>query len=259
MTTVHDISLKVAGLVTDVLHGTATAGTNTSLTDSNALTQNNAYWGHGVLWIKSGTHAGKVVTVTGFSGNKLTFGSLGTAIAAGDRYAVARAVYPWEQYINAIQQALDETHITGDDNSLIGDGETLEFVLPDGVYDIKGVEFETPTDPYRGMVVSHHWKEKNGELKFDYGYAPRADDIIHVLYRDQHEELTGYATVISDEINERWLVYKAAEKLLIWGASQYGKNPEYLIEERMNIVLTANKGRLPRRDAPDFVMHTAGA
>jgi len=257
MTTLADISLKVAQQVTDVLDGAATAGAATSLTDTVNLTQNNQYWDRGTIWIQSGTHAGKVLIVTGHAGNKLSFATIGTAIAVGNLFSVIRFSYPWRQIVSAIRQALETTHVTGEDASLIGDNETLNFILPVGVYDIKRVELERPEVPGY-QPPSHHWREINGELKFDFGYAPVADDIIHIFYRDQHPALTVYSTVISDEINLEWLKYKAAANLLMWGAGQYGKNPEYLIEERMNIALNNLKGKMARRDGPDIELKTGG-
>lgn len=257
MTTVADITLKVAEQVTDVLYGVATAGTTTSLTDTNNLTQNNQYWDRGTLWIRTGSHAGKALTVTGFIGSKLSFASLGvTPIAAGDEYAVIRAYYPWLQLVSAARQALEATHVLGEDASLIGDGETLNFILPNGVYDVRRVEFERPSDA-GWQPVSHHWREVNGELKFDYGYAPVDSDIIHIFYKDQHPTLTAYSTTISNEIDLEWLKYKAAANLLMWGAGQYGKNPEHMIEERMNMALTALRGKGSRRDEPEIIMNTA--
>jgi hypothetical protein len=371
MTTVFDISLRVAGQVTDVLHGLATAGAATSLTDTMNLVQNNQYWDKGTLWIRGGTHSGKVKNITGSLGNKVNFATLGsvlcvlqvetatalgsvtgsgnasvivtaagmnnspktisvavlnldsasdvggkirtalaadtdvnnfftvggsganvsltsrvaiandatmniaidngtctgltaaptsantTAGVAGPEYSVIRGAYPWMQIVNAITQALESTHVTGEDESLIGDGESLTFTLPAGVYEIKRVELERP-----GFIgyqpVSNHWHEANGTLRFDYGYAPFDDEVIHVFYRDQHAALTSYSTVISDEINVEWLTYKAAANLLMWGAGQYGKNPEYMIEERMNIVLTALRGKMARRDGPDMKVNTGG-
>lgn len=257
MTTVADIALKVAQLVTDMQHGAATAGTTTSLTDSVGLIQNNQYWDRGTLWVRSGANSGKVIAVTGHAGNKLSFASLGaTSIAPNDLYSVIRSAYPWNQIVNSITQALDDTHVTAEDSSLIGDGTTLEFTLPAGVYNIKRVEFKRTNVTER--LISTHWKEQSGKIRWDYGYPPRSGDEIHVIYRDQHPILSTFATEINTEISEDWLRLKAAEYLLIWGASQYGKNPEYMIEERMNIILGRLKGKTPRIGGLDIIVKTAG-
>lgn len=255
MTTVADIALKVAREVTDVVDGVATAGATTSLTDTNTLIQSNQYWDRGTLFIKSGTHAGKVLAITGHALNALTFSALGSAIAAGDRYSVIRGIYPWQNIMTAIMQAMDGTHVTGEDYSLTGDGETLDFTLPAGVYDIKRVLFKRDNMEW---LASNHWAEINGKLRFDYGYAPVDGDKIHIFYKGQHADLSLYSDEISNEINVEWLKYKAAEQLLWWGVSMYGSLQEYRIEERMNKVMNALKNKRPRYDGPDIIVHTAG-
>jgi len=176
---------------------------------------------------------------------------------AGPRYAVARGIYPWEQVLAAIQSALDETHVTGEDETLIGDGETLEFSLPAGVYDVKRVEFERPSvTGYQG--ISTHWHEKMGKLRFDYGYAPVDADVIHVFYRKNHDEISAYGDTIHVEINRDWLVLAAARELLFWGAGEYGAKSEYMIEERLNKVLNALKGKAARLGGPDVIVQTGG-
>lgn len=370
MTTVYDISLKVAKEVTDVLEGVATQGATTYLKDTNNLTQRNSYFDRGSLWIKSGTHASKVLPITGHLPNKLTFAALASALCvqqvetatvvgsvtgdgnatviitaanmpnspktlsvavlnldnaaavatkiraamnadadvtgvftvggtgadisltsivalandttlsisidngsctgltaaptstnttagvAGPRYAVIRSTYPWSVIVSKIQDALDETYVTGEDYSLVGDGTTLEFTLPTGVKDVKYVEIEDTSIPRRS--ISTHCRERLGKLRFDYGYAPEDDYVIHVFYKKTHDELTAYSTTISDEIDLEWLRYKAAEQLLWWAHNEYKGNPELGIDERMTKVVNALKGRYPRRDGPDFVIHTAG-
>jgi hypothetical protein len=260
MTTLLDISLKITKEVQDVIEGTATGGSTTTLVDTALGTLPNDHFNNGRLWIKSGTHADKIFQVTDFttSTGTVTFAAVTGAIAAGVRYAIARNAYPWDQVVSAIQRALESTWVTGIDSTLEGDGQTLEFTLPTGVYDIKRVEFSDPAQPHTGVRNSTHWKETStGKLRFDYGYAPIDGYTIHVHYRDQHAELTDYTVVISNEINIEWLKWAAAQELLWWGVSMYGQQVEYRIEERMNKVMAMLKGKTPRRD-PDFVIHTAG-
>jgi hypothetical protein len=83
------------------------------------------------------------------------------------------------------------------------------------------------------------------------------DDVINIVYRAVHPDLALYSDTISNEINLEWLKYKAAEQLLWWGIGMYGQAQEYRIEERMNKILTALKGKAPRRDAPDIMVNTA--
>jgi hypothetical protein len=371
MTTAYDISLQAIKQVTDWMDGVATDGSATYLKDVNTLTQPNQYWDKGILWIKSGTHTGKVAKVTGHANNKLTFSPLSsvlcvqqvetatvlgavtgsgnatviitaagmvnspktisvavlnldadsavatkirtalnadsdvtnfftiggtgaditlttktaaandstmnmsiangtctgltnatsantTAGVAGPRYTVVRGAYPWEQVLSCMQSALDETHVTGEDSTLIGDGETHEFILPDGVYDVKRVELErTGTPGY--TPPSTHWKERNGRLVFDYGYAPWDEDVIHIYYRKNHDPINLYSDVIHQDINRDWLALTTARELLFWGAAQYGQKNEYMIEERLNKVMGMLKGKQPRTGGPDVIMKTAGS
>jgi len=369
MTTAAEIGLRAARIVTDVMDGTATTGTSTSLTDTVNLVQPNAHWDIGTLFILSGTHAGKAVMIKGHVGNRLSFDTLGsvlcvhqvetatvvgtvtgdgnatvivtaagmnnspktlsvavlnlddasavggkiraamnadsditnyftvggsgatitltpkiavandttlnisidngtctgltaaptsantTAGVAGPRYAVMRGVYPWAQVMSAMQQALDMTHVTGIDSTLLGDGETIDFDLPAGVYNLKGVTFTR--DAYT-RLASNHWKEFNGQLRFDPYYAPVDGDTINIIYRKPHDAITSYSTTINTEIDQDWLTYKTAENLLWWALGVYSSSAEHKIEERMNRVMAALKGRTARRDGPDIVLKTSG-
>lgn len=76
MTTAYDVSLQAIRQVTDWMNGIATDGAANYLKDVNSLTQQNQYWDKGVLWIRSGTHANKVVKITAHANNKLNFAPL---------------------------------------------------------------------------------------------------------------------------------------------------------------------------------------
>lgn len=261
MTTAADITIKVYREVEDVIEGTATGGSTTTLVDSTLLgTLPNDHFNGGRLWILSGTHTGKVFAITDFAttSGTVTFASVTGAIAAGVRYAICRSAYPWDQVVSAVQRALESTWVTGIDSTLDGDGETLEFTLPAGVYDVKKVEFENAAIANSGYKISTHWREtSDGKLRFDYGYAPADGYTIHVYYRKLHDTITDYTTTISNEINAEWLKWTAAKELLWWGVTMHGQQVEYRIEERMNKVMANLQGRLPRRE-PDIMIRTAG-
>lgn len=251
---VYDMSLMMMRHVTDMLHGSATGGSTTTLIDTGNLDQDNEYWTKGTLWIKSGDHAGKVFKVTGHVGNTLTFATVVGAIAAGVRYSVARGLFPWEQQINAIQQALDLTWVTGYDGSLSGDGSTLEFTLPAGVSDVYDVRLGTR------KAISTHWVERQGKLVFESNrYAPYSGDVIHVYHQAQHDELTGYSSEIDAEINPRWLQLEAAKNLLVWAASRYQKKPDLMLEERINLCMNGLKGKPMRLGGPVVRMKSGSA
>ena len=261
MLTLADITFAIARIVNpeNIATGSATAGTTTSITDTANLTQDQAYFDRGTLWILSGTHAGKVLSITSHNGNKVSFAALGSAPSAGDRFAVCRAAYPWQQLKSAVSIALSDerAYIEAEDATLDGDGDTLEFTLPSGVFNLKEVWIENPDDKSQNYK-SAHWKEKNGKLRFDYGYPPEDGWVIRVIYRDQHAELTTYSDEINIGINTEWLKYAAAKALLDWGMGRYGAQAEYRIEERMGMVMERLKMLHPRSAGPDILIKTAG-
>lgn len=234
--------IKAALNLSDITYYFDIGGGSTTITLTSKTAQSNAALLN--VSLDNGTCSG--ITPAPTSANT-------TAGVAGPSYSVIRGAYPYRQIIQAINQALEETHITGDDDTLIGDGETLEFTLPNDVFDVKRVEYERYG--YNERFPSHHWRELGTVIRFDYGYAPVDADVIHLIYRKPHDILTSYSDTIDQEINAEWLKYAAAAKLLLWGASQYGKTPEYMIEERMNIVLLALKTKRARRDI-DIVIKT---
>lgn len=76
MTTLAEITLKVAQKVGEVLESDMQSGTTGSLTDAVMLIQNNQFWERGTVWFLSGGQAGKVRMVRRSSGNQLTFDPL---------------------------------------------------------------------------------------------------------------------------------------------------------------------------------------
>jgi hypothetical protein len=208
------------------------------------------------VFFLSGSQAGKARTVTGYGDCAVEFASLTDAVAEGDAYAIMRGVYPWTQVLAAARMALSNTHVNAEDKTLVADGKALEYSLPSGVYNVKRLEVERAGRA--GRLVSNHWREVMGKIRFDAGYAPYAGDTICLTYRKPHDLLTGAASEINAEIDLDWLSYKTADNLLWWALGTYGATQGYHIEERINRVMTALKGKNARRDAPDIMAHTAG-
>lgn len=236
--TLADLALRVANEITDVIRGTASAGSATTLTDT-ALKYPDGYFTGGTIFFLSGTHAGKYATVTNFSAGVVTFATMTTSVGTA-RYAIIDKTFPINDIIKSCNAAIqdDIVKVTGTDQTLTGDGSTVVFTLPTGVEDVKAVEFvDTGTTPYR-VTPNHRWKERNGELIFDHGqsyltsdgsyqsiFAPPDDNLIRVIYRKPHAELTTYSDSIDSEINENWLKLRAAEEALKWAIRVKGENP----------------------------------
>ena len=262
MTSAFDIALKVAKEVMDVIEGTSTSGSTTTLADNVLLADlPNDFFNGGRLYIKSGTNnSGSVFAVTDFttSTGVVTFATITNAIVAGQRYAIVRNSYPFDQILSAIQRALDDTWVTAIDATLTGDGETLDFSLPTGVFFVTEVELTDTSSTPPEIHIAHHWREKhNGKLRFDFGYAPDDDFTITVYYRTPHAEIATGSTTINNEIDIEWLKYRAAQELLWWGVSMYGSQVEYRIEERMTKVMEALKKLSPHRRLTTII-HNAG-
>ena len=260
MRTLAQLSYDVARIVLpdQIVTGSATAGTTTTLTDTNNLIQADGKFLRGTLWIRSGTYDGSVAIVTGNVNNKLTFAALAGAIVSGVQYAVMTNAYPYQQIKSAINQAQHDTYVEAVDSSLTGDGEVLEFTLPAGVYDVKRVEIENPNDA-NDKYISNHWRIKEGKIKFDYGYPPPDDYVINVVSREYPTDLVDADDTVDEEINPRWLVHKAAEYLLLgYGIGKYGSQAEYRIEERMNMVLDKLKTLPKRVSMPSVTVRSGG-
>lgn len=248
MQTLSSMSLKVARIITEVLESTATAGAQTSVTDTANLIQSDAYFDRGTLWFLSGSHAGIVAAIKGHTDSRLTFTDVGApAISAGTRYAAARAIFPYSVIVASIQDALAETFVVIEAQPvtpLMGDGETTVFTLPDGVARVVSVILENQDDTSI-YYTSTHWEEQYGNLYFD--SAPQEQWKIRVFYREDHPTLTNATDEIDSQINDEWLRWKAAEYALYWGVKTYGEAKQYRIEELLNRALTKQKGLYPRK------------
>lgn len=259
MKTFYDISLDVARIVMPdmLLDGEVTASTTTGITDTLNIVQQDEYYSKGIIWINSGTYAGRVFALTTNFGNKVNWTTaLAGAPAAGVLFTIAPRVYTLPTLRAKIMQALWDTYIEDEEDTLIGDGTTLEFTLPTGVYDVKRVRIQHPTEA-ANFYYSAHWKVKDGKIKFDYGFSPEDDYKIVLVHAAQHAILSAYNSEVNHEIDTNWLKYQAAKYLLDYGMGRYGGQKEYRIEERMNFTLEALRSLSPRRSV-DITIHSAG-
>jgi len=255
MTTLAEMTLKVAREITEVLESTATASAATSITDTVWLTQQAQYWDRGTVWIRSGTYDGQVAVITGFSNNKITFpafaGDVGSCL-----YSVARNLFPYHVLVQAVNTALGDIRVKSEETSLAGDGSTLEFSRPAGVSDVESVEFTAYGSSPAEKTPGHHWKIRGGKIKFDYGYAPYNGDTIHLWYKTYHDVLSTYSDTIHADVNEEWLKWEACKRALYWGIRKYEDAKEYRLEELMNQAMSKQKGLLA---VPvSFRFHSAG-
>lgn len=268
--TLADLALRTANEITDVIRGTASAGTATTLTDTATLKYPDGYFTGGTIFFLSGTHAGKYAVVTNFAAGVVTFATLTTSVGAA-RYAIIDKTFPINDIIKSCNAAIqdDVVKITGIDETLTGDGQTVSFTLPSGVSDVKGVEFVNATITPNYVTPSHHWKERSGKLIFNsenfninYNeypvsfYAPPKNRTIRVIYRKAHTELTTYSDVIDADVNETWLKFRAAEEALKWVIRTRGENPTQRFAEFLQDVRDKMKNNRAMRRI-DVVIRTA--
>ena len=227
MTTLADITLRVARRVTDVMESVATAGAAGTLTDTARLTQTNGYWKNGTLWSLGGANIGKVYPIASYNVGVLTI--TGPTFATADRYAVARSLfdfYTLRQYVNNVLQELLVEKV---DSTLSGDGTTKTFTLPTGVNKVESV---TLTDPSGNINIINHWTVAGGAIIFT--TAPGSLYAINLTHLATPTELVAYGDIVDPSINLDWLMWSVVAQLLEWALVTYQNDPTLKVDERLN-------------------------
>jgi len=179
-----------------------------------------------------------------------------TAGAAGPHYAVTDSAIPFHELVSAINMALRTVHIPAEDYSLTGDGQTLEFTLPTGVYNVFEVYAEKSGDTY-GRYFKAHWRERNGKLRFDQGFAPKYGETLHVWYAKPHSGLLVSDDGIDDDVNLLWLEAQATFNVLMWARKKYEKDPRFDIETLLQVAAADLKAQTPNKRAR-IMVHSGG-
>jgi len=198
MPTVADMEMEVArfvgsrsGLV--YTEGAATAGSTTSLTDTNNLTEPGGMWSGGTLFLKTCTQtalSGTVVNVLTFLENKLTFGTLSKTITSGDTYGLVSKDFSHLELKNAVLGVLrSKNAMMLNEATAVVSGQT-SYTLPAGVKGIRRVMVDDGTE----SVVTQHWHEINGELVFPSKYAPSAGTL-QLIYCTPQGEIAETASI----------------------------------------------------------------
>lgn len=254
MTTLADITLRVAHNAVRVYEGTATGGSTSTLVDTK-LTQPAGTFDNGTLWILSGTHSGKIFPVTSFKSNTLSFTAVVGEIAAGVRYAVLAPTVPYEEVRRAVNDTLESFLAESTDDTLTGDGETLIFDLPADVYNVRQVFLgSTINDEIRRR--STHCREENGVIRFDPGYAPVDGAKIYLHYFQPHSELVDYDDETDHAVNVKWLEWNATVNLLHWMYREYKDDVRFGIPTLLERAIQ-NSAKHRARKTPVVVVNTA--
>jgi hypothetical protein len=196
MTTLAEMMLEIGRFCTLVSEGTATAGSTTSLTDTNNLTEPGNYWGKATLFLKTCTQttiSGTVVNILSFGENKLTFGTLSKTITAGDTYGLVYKEFSRNELKNAVLGVLRSRNAQLFNEATAVVSGQVEYSLPTGVRNVHKVQIK---DSAGEVVVNQHWHEINSKLVFPSKYAPSAGTM-QIIYCAPQGEIAETASIDS--------------------------------------------------------------
>lgn len=220
MTTLFQLILDLARLVTDVFEGTATGGdTNTLLDTANTKAAN--HYLDGTLWLKLTTVASKKITVHTVGSMDFTPAQTG-AIAAGNAYAAA----PFPRYvlIQAINRSFQDYGrlavqanftATADQQDYDSDDDATLFIK-----NIIGVEVATSTTSPYYFQPHYRWEQlmvgSKLTLRFDEDTQPDDAYTMRITYLDYHTEMSLDVDVLNQQVDVQRLLWLAAVHCHRW-------------------------------------------
>jgi hypothetical protein len=220
MTTLAEATLETAKIITDVREGAATAGTTTTLTDTNRTESAADWFTGGTIWFLSGTNIGLSRPITGWDATlkRFTFPAVPNAIIAGVRYAACRYEFPQAALIQAVNDAISGVGMLPTVNATLNTVVNQEtYTLPAGVNNVRKLELSQRliTDPLfatqPAYLENHYWFESNGLIYFRRGHIPsRAGYRIRLWYHAPHAVITADADLISDYLHIERVKWTAA-------------------------------------------------
>lgn len=245
MTTLFNATLELAKVLGYVISSTTTAdGSTTTLIDSARVTEVDDFWNGGTLWITSGTYSGNSRKVTDFlnSIGMFTFSpALAGAPGTGNTYSVINGDWPKEMLIQFINQALqDMGDVPAIDTSLTTTANTARYALPSGVYNIKRVEIEENISSAYPYIPWLLWREIDGYLEFDLQY-PEAGKTIRLTYEAKHATVSSDASIISNYVDLRLLVWSAAVHAWRWRMQRVGGDKPIFLQMMSEAIQNRDK------------------
>jgi hypothetical protein len=229
--TLFQLTYETARALKQTYDGIATGGGVTSIVDTTYRTEGDDVWNKGSVWIlydAGGAGAapqGEWAVCSDFSSSSdtLTISTVSAAVAAGDRYAVAKKRYPLSDLIGAVNEALSDLgpiEIT-DTTTVDLIAATKEYSLPDvpncelkEVW-IQGQTGLTGDNAYFPVYDWYVLKSATGtanKVVFKDSYP--IDRSVRLVYTGLHSTLSTYNSEIDDSINHRLIYNQAAINLL---------------------------------------------
>lgn len=190
MTTLFDMTLRIASKTKYVLHRIATGGSTTSLEDSTF--QGIGDYAGGTIFILSGDYAGTSREVLSAERNKLVWATALTGnIVVGVRYAIVDKTYPRDMVMTAVNQGLQRLPWPLEEDITLEQDATVNYYdLPAGVSKVIRVdEARMLAAPY-AWRENHYWREEAGQIRFTWTNAPSYTSyLLRVIYESPPVEL----------------------------------------------------------------------
>lgn len=224
--TLFDLTLKCAIELGIVRQSVATGGSTNTIVDTNLLaTLDDDYLDQGTAWITDTTDDAApkselsiISNSVGATGTATLQDAVTTAVAAGDRFAIAAPRYKWFELSQQINSALYmDGYIATVDTSLTTAAQQREYTLPAGAeLDLRQVQLYTnKADTDRNIPRTiYNWEVHQTATGTQNTLVLNADYstglTIELTYATQHADLQVAADKLNEAIHPDRIVFEAA-------------------------------------------------
>ena len=261
--TLSDLTYRVAREIMVVREGVATGGGTTTIIDTVNRKEAINFWEGGSAWIlydSAGLGAlpqGQFSRVSGFTAttSTLTLNTTLTAVAAGDRYAVAAKRFTLQDMIQAVNRAVMDIHvITEDITTVTTANNQSEYTLPIAAdLDLRQVWLQSrknDSDDNQWVELLNWRIQPNATGSADelvFPYALSSGYAVKLIYMAPHPQLVAYSDALNESIHPQLVVYRAALNLSNWYREKTRTSDQWLVDQI---------ARLEKRTAEMEARHT---
>lgn len=227
MTTLFDVVQRTFQELGNVVGGTATGGSTTTLIDTLVLDEyEDLFFDEGTLMVvydaggAAAAPQGEYGVVSNFDGatNTVTLSAAMTAaIASGDQYLLATARFPLWQVREAVNRALGETgNVEVVDSSLTATAAQTEYSLPAKNITVVKVEYNTKVGDSDDLQLAeitgwHVRKTASGSVDtLVFNTQPPVSRTLYVTYLGKHPRVSLSSDAIDDRLDVNALSLRAA-------------------------------------------------
>jgi hypothetical protein len=265
MTTLFDLTYRVAVLLGGVLTGTATGGAVGSLIDTAGLAglDNDLYNG-GTCWIVKSTDGlapqGEYAIIADFVAltKTATFrANVTAAVQAGDTYALSKKRYPLHRIIQKVNEVMATAgKVPVEDSSTTTVANQRIYNLPAAAsMDLRQVWLETDPDndfwlPIYDWDVIYSAGGTVEQVMVNHDFID--GDTLKFIYITPHAALWTYSAVLNEVIHPDRIVFKAAADLMTEFMDrtkqyQYRETRDRLLVSHERAILSTPAPKLPKK------------